>query len=92
MMLILGWSRYIRIGAYDCASESESQNDICQDEAYPQWRIFCPLTNSTQLAFDSARRNADTTPEDILLWSIKKMNKIAPQCYGKSWPVRPALE
>lgn len=88
----LGWSRYIRIGAYDCASEGESQNDICQDEGYPKWRIFCPLTNSTQIAFDSSRRGAGVTPEDLLMWSIKKINKIAPECYGKTWPIRHALE
>ena len=82
----------MRIGAYDCASETESQSDICEDEGYPQWRIFCPATNSTQLAFDSGRRTANTTPEDILLWSIKKINKIGPQCYGKNWPIRPAIE
>jgi hypothetical protein len=92
LCLIKGWSRYIRIGAYDCASESTLTNDICQDEGYPQWRIYCPLTNSTQLAFDSGRRNADTKPEDILLWSIKKINKIAPQCYGKTWPIRHVIE
>ncbi|CAF0878512.1 unnamed protein product [Rotaria sordida] len=87
-----GWSRYIKIGAYDCGSESASEHDICVDEAYPQWRIYCPLTNSTQLAFDSERRNADTKPEDILMWSIKKMNKIAHQCYGKTWPIRNVIE
>ncbi|CAF2330908.1 unnamed protein product [Rotaria sp. Silwood2] len=87
-----GWSRFIKIGAYDCASESASEHDICQDDAYPQWRIYCPLTNSTQLAFDSDRQTADTKPEDILIWSIKKMNKIAHQCYGKSWPIRDVIE
>ncbi|CAF1153829.1 unnamed protein product [Adineta steineri] len=87
-----GWSRYIKIGAYDCADEETSQNDICQDEAYPQWRIYCPLTNSTHIAFDSERRNSDTKPEDILMWSIRKINKIAPQCYGKSWPIRHVIE
>ncbi|CAF4768826.1 unnamed protein product [Rotaria sp. Silwood1] len=87
-----GWSRYIKIGAYDCTSGSTLENDICQDKAYPQWRIYCPLTNSTQLAFDSERINVDTKPEDILMWSIKKMNKIAHQCYGKSWPIRNAIE
>lgn len=86
------WSRYIKIGAYDCASDAQSSNDTCPAEGYPQWRIFCPLTNSTQLAFDSERRSGDTTPEEILMWSIKKINKIAPQCYGKSWPIRPAIE
>jgi hypothetical protein len=50
------------------------------------------LTNSTQLAFDSGRGNAGTAPEDILMWSIKKINKIAPQCYGKTWPIRQAIE
>ncbi|CAF4986294.1 unnamed protein product, partial [Rotaria sp. Silwood1] len=67
-----GWSRYIKIGAYDCTSGSTLENDICQDKTYPQWRIYCPLTNSTQLAFDSERINVDTKPEDILMWSIKK--------------------
>jgi len=88
----LGWSKYIKIGAYDCASEPSSQNDICQDEGHPQWRIYCPLTNSTQLAFDSGRRHNDTKPEDIFMWAIKKINKIAPQCYGKTWPIRQAIE
>ncbi|CAF1263111.1 unnamed protein product [Adineta ricciae] len=87
-----GWSRYLRLGAYDCASESSSQNDICEDEGYPQWRIFCPLTNSTQLAFNSERRSSNTKPEDVLMWSIKKLNKIAHVCYGKTWPVRHVIE
>lgn len=88
----LGWWKYVRVGAYDCAAEKESQTDICRDEAYPQWRIFCPLTNSTQLAFDSSRRTEKTTPEDILMWLIKKINKVAPECYGKAWPIRKAIE
>ncbi|UJR33827.1 hypothetical protein I4U23_021251 [Adineta vaga] len=87
-----GWSRYLRIGAHDCALESSSENDTCPDEEYPQWRIFCPMTNSTQLAFDSARRSADTKPEDILMWAIKKVNKIAHVCYGKNWPIRHVIE
>ena len=87
------WSKYIQIGAYDCASESViSNNEICQDEKYPQWRIYCPVTNSTQLAFLSERRTNNTTAEEILIWLIEKINDIADQCYGKSWPVRSILE
>lgn len=88
----IGWSRYIKIGAYDCASETSEENDICVDDAYPQWRIYCPSTNATQLAFDSGRLTASNKPEEILMWSIKKINKIGPDCYGKSWPIRPAIE
>lgn len=90
--LILGWSKYVKVGTYDCNSESTSENDICQDDAYPQWRIFCPLTNSTHLAFDATRKTADTKPEDILMWLIRKLNKIAHDCYGKSWPIRDAIK
>jgi hypothetical protein len=88
----LDWSKYIQIGAYDCASESVSNNDICQDKKYPQWRIYCPLTNSSQLAFHSERRTDQTTPEDILLWILEKFNDIAEQCYGKSWPIQNRIE
>jgi hypothetical protein len=88
----LDWAKYIQIGAYDCASESISNNDICQDEKYPQWRIYCPLTNSTQLAFDSGRRTDETKPEDILIWSLDKLNEIAQECYGKSWPIQNPIE
>ncbi|CAF2070690.1 unnamed protein product [Rotaria magnacalcarata] len=87
-----GWSKYIKIGAYNCASESPTENDICHDKGYPQWRIYCPATNSTQLTFDSGRRNANTKPEDFLVWSLKKMNKIAHECYGKSWPIRDVIQ
>ncbi|CAF4018886.1 unnamed protein product, partial [Rotaria sordida] len=88
----INWSKYVQIGAYDCASESVSNIDICQDETYPQWRIYCPLTNSTQLAFHSDRRSANTTPEDILIWSLEKLNEIADQCYGQSWPILKMIE
>ena len=69
----------------------------CFTQAYslttqPTFFQSCPLTNSTQLIFDSGRRNGDTKPEDILMWSIRKINKIAPQCYGKSWPIRNVIE
>jgi hypothetical protein len=92
LFMCLGWSRYIKMGAYDCAGETASSSQICQDDGYPQWKIYCPLTNSTQVAFDSERRTRETTPEEILLWSIKKINKIAPECYGKSWPIRSAIK
>lgn len=91
-ILFQGWSRYIKFGAYDCAGESSAHNDICQDDGYPQWRIFCPMTNSTQLAFDPKHLPDSQKSEDILMWSIKKINKMAPHCYGKSWPIRPAIE
>ena len=90
--LHLDWSAYLQIGAYDCASESVSIGDICQDEKYPQWRIYCPLTNTTHLAFQSDERTNETKPEDILIWSLKKLNEIADQCYGKSWPIEHAIE
>lgn len=87
-----GWSRYIKFGATDCTDTKSDSNDVCVDVDYPQWRIYCPSTNSTQLAFDSAIRSGDTKAEDIVMWSIKKINKIAPDCYGKSWPIRPPIE
>jgi hypothetical protein len=89
---ILDWSKYIQIGAYDCASESLSNNDICQDERYPQWRIYCPLTNSTQLGFHSQQRTDQTKPEDILTWLLNKSNQIASRCYGRSWPIRNIIQ
>jgi hypothetical protein len=88
----LDWSKYIQIGSYDCASESVLNNDICQDKKYPQWRIYCPLTNSTVLAFDSERRTDKTKAEEILVWLLEKLNKIADQCYGKSWPIQNIIE
>ncbi|UJR13479.1 hypothetical protein I4U23_000493 [Adineta vaga] len=88
----LNWTKYIQIGAYDCNSESTSAGDICQDEKYPKWRIYCPLTNKTQLGFDSEQRTNQTTPEDILNWLVTKLNQIAEQCYGNSWPIENAIE
>jgi len=88
LFCILDWSKYIQIGAYDCASESISNTDICQDEKYPQWRIYCPLTNSTQLAFHTSKRTA----EDILKNSLEKLNEIADECYGKSWPIQKVIQ
>ena len=70
--MTLDWSKYIQIGAYDCASESVSINDICQDAKYPQWRIYCPLKNSTQLAFQSDRRMNETKAEDIFNMVIRE--------------------
>ncbi|CAF1192510.1 unnamed protein product [Adineta steineri] len=84
----INWSKYIQIGAYDCASESLSIKDICQDEKYPQWRIYCPLTNTTHLAFSSEQRTIKTKPEEILIWLLNKLNNIADQCYGQEWPVK----
>jgi hypothetical protein len=92
LFLILDWSKYIQIGAYDCASETVSTNDICQDARYPQWRIYCPLTNSTYLAFHSSQRTDETKTEDILKWSLQKLNEIVDQCYGKAWPVQSIIQ
>lgn len=86
--VISDWSKYIQIGAFDCARESTSINEICLDEKYPQWRIYCPLTNSSQLAFDTQRLANNTTAEEILMWSLEKLNAIASQCYGPTWPIR----
>ncbi|CAF4272281.1 unnamed protein product, partial [Adineta steineri] len=88
----INWSKYIQIGAYDCASESLSIEDICQDEKYPQWRIYCPLTNTTHLAFSSERRTIKTKPEDILIWLLNKLNNINDQCYGQEWPIKNLIE
>jgi len=70
---LIDWSKYIQIGAVDCANKN-----------YSQWDIYCPLTNSTRLAFQSNRR---TKVEDILRRLLKKANEIAEECYGKSWPI-----
>lgn len=87
----LEWSKYLQIGAYDCASESLSSNDICQDELYPQWRIFCPLTNSTHLVLGPQQDPNDLTLEAILIIAIEKLNRMAEECYGTSWPVQPMI-
>ncbi|CAF5077900.1 unnamed protein product, partial [Rotaria sp. Silwood1] len=87
----ISWSKYIQIGAYDCASETTLQSKICKNEEYPQWHIFCPLRNSTQFAFDPTLQTYNTSIEEIFIWTLKTMNKIAHECYGKSWPIRDVL-
>ncbi len=88
----LDWSTYLQIGAYDCASETISTTEICQDKKYPQWRIYCPLTNTTTLAFPSEQRTEQTKAEEIFIWILEKINELADQCYGKSWPVQHRIE
>lgn len=88
----LDWTRYLQIGAYDCASETVSTNEICQDQVYPQWRIFCPLTNSTHAIFTTQEETQLLTAEGILRSAIEKLNEISLECFGKSWPIRKEIE
>ncbi|CAF4004710.1 unnamed protein product, partial [Rotaria sp. Silwood1] len=86
------WSKYIKIGAYDCTNESLLMNDICQDKNYSHWTIYCPLTNTTQLAFQSEQILDNIIFENILIHLFNKLNKIINQCYGKSWPIENIIE
>ncbi|CAF5091571.1 unnamed protein product, partial [Rotaria sp. Silwood1] len=88
----INWSKYIKIGAYDCTNESLLMNDICQDKNYSHWTIYCPLTNTTQLAFQAEQILDNIIFENILIHLFDKLNKIINQCYGKSWPIENIIE
>ena len=66
--------------------------DICQDDKYPQWRIYCPLTNSTRIGFPLEQRRETTTIKDIFFWLLTQLNKVAHQCYGTSWPIQNPIQ
>ncbi|CAF1174769.1 unnamed protein product [Rotaria sordida] len=88
----INWSKYIQIGTYDCTNESLLMNDICQDKEYPHGSIYCPLTNTIQLAFYLEQKLDNIKFEDILIYLLNKLNKIANQCYGESWPIKNIIE
>ena len=92
VLLPSGWSKHLQIGAYDCASESVTTNEICEDQVYPQWRIFCPRTNSTHPIFKTQEETQLLTAEGIFRSAIEKMNEIAATCFGESWPIREKVQ